>query len=370
MSALRIPPRIAGLATYEPGRPIEEVAREHGFANADDVIKLASNENPLGPSRKAVAAMRRAARSTHLYPDGGSFYIRNALARRLNLAPEQIIMGQGSNELIVLLCHIFLEPGDELVCSEHAFAIYRLAAHLYQARAVEAPMRDGFTHDLDAMRAAITPRTRLVMIGNPNNPTGTMVGGAELDRFIESVPPELPIVLDEAYIELIPPERQPDTLKHVRAGRSVFVLRTFSKTYGLAGLRLGYAAGPAEGIDALNRVRQPFNVSAMAQAAALAALEDERHVARTRRLTASGLRRLARECRRRGLEYVPSVANFMLIRTGNGRELFQRLMRQGVIVRPMDGYGLPEYIRVSVGTRKELDRFFAAYDKVKSEPNA
>ncbi len=370
MSALRIPPRISGLTTYEPGRPIEEVAREHGFASADDVVKLASNENPLGPSRKAVAAMRRAARSMHLYPDGGSFYIRNALARRLNLAPEQIAMGQGSNELIVLLCHVFLEPGDELVCSERAFAIYHIAARLYQGHAVEAPMRGGFTHDLDAMRAAITPRTRMVIIGNPNNPTGTMVGQAELDRFIESLPPGLPVVVDEAYIELVPPERQPDMLKHIRAGRSVFVLRTFSKAYGLAGLRLGYAAGPAAGMDALNRVRQPFNVSAMAQAAALAALEDERHVERTRRLTSSGLRRIARECRHRGLEVVPSVANFMLIRTGRGREIFHRLMRQGVIVRPMDGYGLPEYIRVSVGTRKELDRFFAAYDTVKSEPNA
>ena len=367
MSGCPIKPRITELGVYEPGRPIEEVAREHGFGSADEVVKLASNENPLGPSPKAVAAMRRAARSMHLYPDGGSFYIRNELARRLDVAPGQIVMGQGSNELIVLLCHVFLEPGDELVCSERAFAIYRLAARLYQARAVEAPARDGFTHDLEAMRAAITPRTRLVIIGNPNNPTGTMVDPAELDRFIESVSPDVPVVVDEAYIELLPPERQPDILKHIRAGRNVFVLRTFSKTYGLAGLRLGYAVGPAAGIDALNRVRQPFNVSAMAQAAALAALDDERHVARIRRLTASGLRRLGRECRRRGLEFVPSAANFMLIRTGQGRAMFQRLMRHGIIVRPMDGYGLPEYIRVSVGTRKELDRFWTAFDRVLSE---
>ncbi len=367
MSASPINARIAELGVYEPGRPIEEVAREFGFGSADEIVKLASNENPLGPSPKAVAAMRRAARSMHLYPDGGSFYIRNALARRLAVPPEQVVMGQGSNELIVLLCHIFLEPGDELVISEHAFAIYRLAARLYQARVIEAPTRDGFTHDLDAMLAAITPRTRLVMIGNPNNPTGTMVDSAALDRFLEAVPPGLPVVVDEAYLELLPPDRQPDMLKHVRAGRYVFVLRTFSKTYGLAGIRIGYGIGPAEGIDAINRVRQPFNVSAMAQAAALAALEDERHVARIRRLTASGLRQLERECRRRKLEYVPSVANFMLIRVGPGREIFQRLMRHGVIVRPMDGYGLPEYIRVSVGTRKELDRFWVALDQVLAE---
>jgi histidinol-phosphate aminotransferase len=362
MNELRIPSWIEELAVYEPGRPMDEVAREYGFASEADIVKLASNENPLGPSPKARAAMRKAAAEMHRYPDGGSYYLRRALAERLGLEPDRIVLGEGSNEMIVLLCHIFLQPGDEVVCSACAFAIYPLAARLYRARSVETPMR-GFTHDLDAMRAAIGPRTRLVFIGNPNNPTGTMVGADELDRFIAAAPPELPVVIDEAYIELLPPERRPDTLRHVREGRSVFVLRTFSKAYGLAGLRLGYALGPASGIAALNRVRQPFNVSAIAQAAALAALDDEAHVARAIRVTASGLRLLERGCRARGLEYVPSAANFMLIRTGRGREVFQALLRRGVIVRPMDGYGLPEYIRVSVGTRAELERFWTAWDQ-------
>ena len=349
---MNIKPWIHELGVYEPGRPIEEVAREFGFASAEEIIKLASNENALGPSKLAIRAMKDAARTMHLYPDGGSFYLRQALAAKLAVQPGQIMMGHGSNELLQLLGHLFLEPGTNIVMAECAFAVYRLVAKLYQAAVVAVPMR-ALTHDLDAMLAAITPQTRLLFISNPNNPTGTRVSAEELDRCMARVPAHVTVVLDEAYIELLPAAEQPDTLRYVREGRRVFVLRTFSKTYGLAGLRIGYAVAPEAGIAALNRVRQPFNVNAMAQAAALAALGDEGHVRRTQRMVRSGLRQLERGCRALGLEYVPSVANFMLVKVGAGRRLFEELQKRRVIVRPMDGYGLPEYVRVSVGTRRE-----------------
>jgi len=228
------------------------------------------------------------------------------------------------------------------------------------------PMQN-FTHDLDAMLAAITPQTKLVFIANPNNPTGTVVEPAALERFMEKVPAHVAVVLDEAYIELLPPERQPDTLRYVREGRHVFVLRTFSKTYGLAGLRVGYAVGPREGVDLLNKVRQPFNVNAMALAAAEAALADDAHVARTRRMVSTGLRQIERGCQQLGLEFVPSVVNFMLVKVGRGREICKALEREKVIVRPVDGYGLPEYIRVTVGTRAENAHFLKALEKVMKE---
>ena len=348
---------------YEPGRPIEEVARELGFADAEEIIKLASNENALGPSPKAMAAMRRAVRQMHLYPDGGAFYLRHTLAKKLGVEMDQIMVGHGSNEIIALLGQAFLGPDTEIVMANGAFVVYRLVADAFRATTVAVPMKN-FTHDLDAMLAAITLRTKLVFIANPNNPSGTMVDGAAIERFMARVPPHVAVVLDEAYIELLPPERQPDVLRYVREGRHVFVLRTFSKTYGLAGLRVGYAVGPREGIDLLNRVRQPFNVNAMALAAAEAALADDAHVARTRRMVAGGLRQLERGCKRLGLSFVPSVVNFMLIKVGLGREVCKALERKKVIVRPMDGYGQPEYVRVTVGTRAENAHFLRALEKV------
>ncbi len=347
-----IPDRVRRLAVYEPGRPIEEVARQFGVSSADEIVKLASNENALGPSPRALRAIREAARRVHVYPDGGSFYLRDALARRFGVPSSCVAVGHGSNELIALLAHAFLEPGDSIVMSECAFIVYRLVADLFGARTIATPMR-GWTHDLDAMAAAIEPRTKMVFVANPNNPTGTMVGAAEIERLVRRARPDVLLVLDEAYIELLPPERAPDTIRYVREGRPVVVLRTFSKTYGLAGLRVGYAIAPAEVVEALNRVRQPFNVNSIAQAAALAALEDEAHVERTRRMVAAGLQQWERGCRRLGLETVPSVANFLLVKVGAGRAVFEALQRRRVIVRPMDGYGLPEYVRVTVGTRRE-----------------
>ncbi len=366
MSMNGVKPWIWDLGVYEPGRPIEEVAREYGFASADEIVKLASNENTLGPSPRAVRAMRAAARTMHLYPDGGAYYLRRDLAARLRVSPEEIMVGHGSNEIIALLGHAFLGRDTDIVMADRAFAVYALVARLYEAGIVAVPMRD-FTHDLDAMRAAITPRTRLVFVSNPNNPTGTMVDGPAIDRFMDRVPEGVAVVFDEAYIELLPPERQPDTLRFVREGRDVFVLRTFSKTYGLAGLRVGYAIAPARGIEALNRVRQPFNVNAMAQAAARAALDDEAYVARTRRMVASGLRQLGRGLKAQGLPFVPSVANFILVRVGAGRRVFEALQRRRVIVRPMDGYGLPEYVRISVGTRAQNARLLEQLAEVMSE---
>lgn len=359
-------PWVRGLGIYEPGRPIEEVARELGFGDVDEIIKLASNENSLGPSPLAVKAMKKAAAGMHLYPDGGSFYLRQKLAKRLGVGMDQLLVTHGSNEAIVFLSHVFLEKGTSIVMADRAFVVYLLVAAMYEAQTIRVPMKD-FTHDLDAMLGAIRPDTRLVFISNPNNPTGTMVDGAAMDRFMQRVPEHVVVVLDEAYIELLPEADQPDSLRYVREGRNVVVLRTFSKTYGLAGLRVGYAVAAKEGIELFNRVRQPFNVNAMGQAAALAALDDEDYVRRTRRLVKDGLERLGRGFRRLGLEYVPSVTNFVLVKTGRGREVFEALERRKVIVRPMDPYGLPDHVRVTVGTAEENRTFLQALEEVLGE---
>jgi histidinol-phosphate aminotransferase len=342
---------VAGLAVYEPGRPIEEVARELGFL-PDEIVKLASNENALGPSPRALAAMREASSRMHLYPDGDTFRLRKALAERLGVTPDEIFFGHGSNEIIALLGHVYLDRGAQIVMADRAFVVYKLVAALYEAETIAVPMR-GFTHDLDAMLRAITPATRLVFVANPNNPTGTMVDGAHIERFMQKLPDHVIAVFDEAYVELLPPARQPDLLRYVRERRNVYVLRTFSKTYGLAGLRIGYAVAPPEGVALLHRVRQPFNVNAMAQAAALAALEDDEYVERTRAMVRAGLAFLTRELTGLGLEVVPSVANFLLVKAGRGRELFAALQKKRVIVRPMDAYGLPDHVRITIGTPEE-----------------
>ncbi|MDD5482849.1 MAG: histidinol-phosphate transaminase [Kiritimatiellae bacterium] len=353
------------LGRYETGKPIEEAARELGFDNAENIIKLASNENALGPSPRAVRAMKKAAAQMHRYPDSGAFYLRNALAEKLRIQPDQILIANGSNEIIEFIGHVFLDREAEAVISDHAFAIFRLIVEMFEARPVIVPMRD-FTHDLRAMRAAVTPRTKVVFVANPNNPTGTMVKPDELHAFMEKAPPHAVVVLDEAYLELLPPAQQPDTLRYVRAGRKVIVLRTFSKTYGLAGLRVGYAIAPAEGIEMMAKIRQPFNVNAMALAAAAAALKDDVFVAKTRQMVGEGLRFFEDEFRRSGIEYIPSAANFMLVKVGNGRKIFNEMQKKQVIVRPMDGYNLPEYIRITVGRPAENKRCLRALQQVLS----
>lgn len=343
---------VKGLSIYEGGRPIDEVARELGFSSASDVIKLASNENALGPSRKAVKAMKAAASQMHMYPDGGSFYLRNALAKKLGVESEQVLPVNGSNEGIELLGHVFLGPDTNIVMADRAFVVYKLIAAMFRAETIAVKMKN-FTHDLEAMREAITEQTKIVFIANPNNPTGTMVEQDEIDEFMAGVPEDVIVCFDEAYVELLSPDRRTDTLKYVREGRNAVVLRTLSKSYGLAGLRIGYVVAPRECIELLNRVRQPFNVNAMALEGALAALDDDAHLVRTRRMVDAGLRMLGREFRRMGLEYVKGVANFLLVKVGNGKEVFESMKQKGVIIRPMDAYGLPEYVRVTVGKPAE-----------------
>jgi histidinol-phosphate aminotransferase len=359
-------PWIEALHVYEPGRPVEEVARELGLADPAGIVKLASNENSLGPSPKAVEAMRAAAAEMHRYPEGGGFYLAQALSERLGVPPGQIVFGNGSNELICMLSQVFLDRGRSIVMSERAFIVYHLAAAICRGETVFVPM-DGFTHDLNAMAEAIREDTRLVYIANPNNPTGTMVDQAAIDAFMDLVPDHVVTVFDEAYTELIPPERTVDTLKFVREGRPAVVLRTFSKVYGLAGLRLGYAVTTPEGAELLHRVRQPFNANRMAQVAALAALDDAEYIEDARALVRDGLAMLEEGCREMGLPTVPSVVNFLLVDVGAGRELFGALQKRGVIVRPMDGYGLPDHIRVTVGTKKENERFLNALTEVLRE---
>lgn len=351
-------PWVAGLGTYEPGRPIEEVARELGFSDTHDIIKLASNENALGPSPKAMAAIRRASRQMHQYPDGGAYTLRQALSRKLGVPSDSLITGAGSNELIELLGHVFLDRTTNIVVADRAFIAYRLVAAMFRAGVVAVPMIR-FTHDLSAMKRAITPKTRMVFIANPNNPTGTMVGQADLDAFMDGIPKHVIVVIDEAYIELLPPRIQPDCIRYVREGRKLIILRTFSKTYGLAGLRIGYAIAPEPCIKLMNKVRQPFNTSAMAQIAAVAALDDDSFVERTRAMTRVGLKQLESAFRRLGIEFVPSSANFILVRVGNGKQIYEAMQRSGVIVRPMNPYGLSEYIRITVGTPRENQRCLA-----------
>jgi histidinol-phosphate aminotransferase len=351
---------IRNLVAYEPGKPVEELAREMGL-ELSRIVKLASNENPLGPSPKALAAMRDALGRSHFYPDGGGWALRGALAEKFGLARDNIILGNGSNEIIEFIGHAFLNPGDEVVTARHAFAVYSLMAQLFGARTIEVP-DPGFRCDLQAMVEAITPATRQVFIANPNNPTGTMVGGAEIARFMERVPPHVLVVFDEAYHEFL--DDPPDVVPYVREGRNVVVMRTFSKIQGLAGLRIGYGIAPSALAGMLQKTRQPFNVNAIAMAGALAGLADEEHQRRTRELTRKGRDHLQEHFASMGLEYVPSSANFVLVRVGDGDRVFRELLARGIIVRSMRSYKLPEWIRVSVGTMEENRRFATALDEV------
>ena len=351
---------VCDLVAYEPGKPIDETARELGL-DPSQIVKVASNENPLGPSPLAKSAMREALEEAHIYPDGGGYRLRNAIAESLGLGRANVVLGNGSNEIIELLCHTFLNRQSELIAAEHAFVVYKLMATLFGAKYVEVP-DPGFVHDLDAMADAITAETRLVFIANPNNPTGTMVDQAAIDRFMDRLPEHVIAVFDEAYIEF--PDSPPDTLRYVREGRNVCVLRTFSKIHGLAGLRIGYGLAPAHLAELLQKARQPFNTNAIAQVGALAALEDSAHTELTRTVNSEGMTFYENAFRHRGLEFVPSHANFLLVKTGEGDRVFREMLRQGVIVRAMSGYKLPEWIRISIGTRQQNERCLEVLDSV------
>ena len=346
-------PWLRDLVSYEPGKPIEDVARELGL-QPQEIIKLASNENPLGPSPKAVGAMREAIERAHIYPDGGGYYLREAIAKKFGFDRSNIILGCGSNEIIEFVGKAFLNAGDEIITARHAFVVYKLMATLFGAITIEIP-DPGYAHDLEAMAAAVTERTREIFIANPNNPTGTLLSQEEIDRFMEIVPEHVIVVFDEAYYEFL--ENPPDTLKFVREGRNVIVLRTFSKIQGLANLRIGYGLAKPELIQILQKTRQPFNTSGVAQAGALAGLADEEHQQKTRDLTIVGRDFLQQEFAALGLEFVPSFANFVLVRVGDGKAVFNALLKRGIIIRDMNSYGLPEWIRVTVGTAAQNQRF-------------
>lgn len=349
----RVPEYVRSLIPYEPGKPIEEVEREYGI---EDAVKLASNENPLGPSPKAVKAITEKLNALHFYPDGDSFHLRRGLAAKLGIAEERIIFGNGSNELIEFAVRTFMRPGDEAVMARHAFAIYRLVVQAAGGLSKIVPMKN-LTHDLDAMGEAVTAKTRIVFLANPNNPTGTSFGRKTWEKFLGRVGPETLIVVDEAYFEYVNDPEYPNSIDYQTDGRMILTFRTFSKLYGLAGLRIGYAVGPKEIVGWMHRVRQPFNVNAAAQWGALAALDDDEHVRRSLETNRAGMEYLTREVDKLGLEHVPSQANFILLRVGDGAAIFQKLLQRGVIVRPMGGYELPEYIRVTIGTAKEIARF-------------
>ena len=353
-------PSVLTQPVYEPGKPIEDVARELGL-DPTTIIKLASNENPFGPSPRAKAAAVRALDQGELYPDGGCVSLRAKLAKVYGLDAGQFVIGNGSNELIELLGHVFLRPGDEVVMGNPSFAVYKLVTLLFGAKPVEVPLVN-HTHDLSALAAAITPRTKLVFVPSPNNPMGTANTEAELLAFARSLPEHVVFVFDEAYAEFL--DNPPDLRALIREGRKVVCLRTFSKIYGLASLRVGYGYAAPEMAALLNRVRQPFNVNAIGQAAAIAALDDREFVATCVRENRVGLRQLEAGFAAMGLEIVPSQANFVLVKVGDGARVFGELQKRGVIVRPMRPYGMPEWLRVTVGTQAQNVRLLATLSEV------
>lgn len=357
---LPINPALQDLPVYQPGRPIEEVARELGLP-PETVIKLASNENPLGPSPAALAAMRKVLDHIHLYPDGNAFYLKERLAEKLRLQPANLILGNGSNEIIEFVGHALLSRatgGDgrqpEVLVSQYCFAVYPLVAQLFGAKLVMVPAKN-YGHDLAAMAKAITPQTRVIFVANPNNPTGTTVPADQLVQFANDVPPTVLFVLDEAYIEFL--DHSADFLPAIREGKkNLLLMRTFSKIFGLAGLRVGYGIGVAELVAALEKVRQPFNLNSVAQAGALAALDDVEHVRRTKANNSAGLEFFSAALHRLGLEFIPSAANFILVRVGHGQQVFEALQKAGIIVRPMGIYQLEEWLRITIGTPEQNQR--------------
>ncbi|MFQ5849098.1 MAG: histidinol-phosphate transaminase [Candidatus Binatia bacterium] len=356
----RVPEYIRSLIPYAAGKPIEEVEREYGI---EDSVKIASNENPLGPSPKAVKALAERLCQLHQYPDGDCFYLKRGLAAKLGVSANRLIFGNGSNELIELAVRTFMQSEDEAVMAHPAFIVYRLVVQAAGGRAKVVPLRN-FTHDLDAMARAITERTRVVFLANPNNPTGTIYRKSEWEQFLERLGPEILLVVDEAYFEYVTDADYPNSLSYHKEGKTILTVRTFSKLYGLAGLRIGYGIGAEEMIGLMQRVRQPFNVNAAAQWAALAAMEDEEHVERSLRVNREGMDYLRKEITRLGLEQIPSQANFILIRVGSGQDFFHQLLRRGVIVRSMEAYDMPEYVRVTVGKMEENVRFIREFESI------
>lgn len=344
-------PHIRELAPYQPGKPMEELERELGIESS---IKLASNENPIGPSPKAVAALRACVDGVNRYPDGACFALRTRLAVKLSVAENQLVFGCGADEILELLVKTFLAPGDEVVMPWPSFAMYPIVVQGMGGKVVQVPLRADFSHDLDAMRDAISERTKIVFVCNPNNPTGTSIGAEEFGRFVQNLPDSVVLAVDEAYYEFVRRADFPRSFDLFNERPETLVLRTFSKIYGLAGVRIGYGVGHPELIGYLERSRHPFNVNRMAEAAALAALDDDEHVRKTLELNANGIDYLTRELEALGLEVVPTDTNFLLVRLG--ANAYDELLKCGVIVRPMQGFGLPDHVRISIGLPEENER--------------
>jgi histidinol-phosphate aminotransferase len=359
------PANVRAIAPYVPGKPIAETARELGL-DEKSILKMASNESPIGPSPKAVAALRGALEELHYYPDGSGFELKAALSAKLGVKPENLVLGNGSNDVLELVARAFLTRDDSAVYSQHGFVVYPLAILGIGARGIEVPARD-FGADLEAMARAIGPDTKMVFLANPNNPTGTFHAWEEVRRFVERVPPRVLVVLDEAYGEYLPDALRSPTPGWVARFPNLVVSRTLSKAYGLAGLRVGYGVADPEVAELMNRVRQPFNVNQLAMVAACAALGDDAFIARAREVNAAGLVQLEEGFRRLGLAFIASRGNFITVRVGDAARVYQSLLKQGVIVRPIAAYGLPEHLRVTVGLPEHNERFLKALERALAE---
>ncbi len=353
-------PCLEHITPYVPGKPIEEVKRELGV---DEVIKLASNENPLGPSTLAQKALKEFASKISFYPDGNCYYLKNELASYLGVEESNIVMGNGADELITLVGLAYLNPNDEIIMAEPTFSEYEFSARLMDATPIKVPSQD-FRHDMKAIAAAVTDKTKIVFICNPNNPTGTIVTREEMETFFKEIPPEVLVVIDEAYYEYASDPKYPQSIEFLKEGYNVLILRTFSKIYGLAGLRIGYGLARENIVTDINTVREPFNVNAVAQHAARAALKDEEHVKEGRRINEEGKKYLAEEFERLNLFHLPTEANFVFVDVGvDSRKLFPKMLQKGVIVRTGDIFGYPDFIRLTIGTHEQNRRFIEAFEE-------
>ena len=351
---------IKNIVPYPPGKPIEELERELGITGS---IKIASNENPLGPSKKALEAIKNKLFDINRYPDGSCYYLKEKLSEKLGLNMDNLIFGNGSSEIIEFVLRIFVQPGDEVITSEKTFVIYKIVSKIVDAKFTEIPLIKGFYYDIKAIKNAITDKTRVIFLSNPNNPTGTMFGQEEFDEFIHDIRDDIIIALDEAYIEYVPKSEKIDAISYIN-DKNLIIMRTFSKIYGLAGLRIGYGIGYNELIGYLSKIRAPFNVNSIAQAAALASLDDDEHVTESIELNNAGIKYLYSKFDELGLEYIKTYTNFILVNVkGSGHELYEKMLRDGVIIRSMKNYGLDDFIRVTIGTKEENERFIDSLKK-------
>lgn len=356
------PEYVRSIAPYQPGKPISELARELGLEESS-IVKLASNENPLGASEHAKSAMRTALEDVARYPDGNGFILKQAISRKFGVRHEQIVLGNGSNDVLELAARAYLEPGAEAVFSQHAFAVYSLVTQAVGAHGITASAQD-YGHDLSTMRQAITARTRMVFIANPNNPTGTLLNKTELHAFLSEIPRSVLVVLDEAYDEYLPETLKSQSIAWLSEFENLIVTRTLSKAYGLAGLRVGFALAHENVAGMLNRVRQPFNVNSVAQAAAVASLADDDFVRRSFDLNAAGMTQITNGLKQLEIGFIPSYGNFVSVQVGNAAQVYQRLLQKGVIVRPVANYEMPEFLRVSIGLESENQRFLHALEEI------